>query len=91
MDDAGEMSSWYVFGALGLYPFSPADPEYLVTVPLFDEIKWTMPNGKKLVIRKSGQGRKLKSIEVNGKIHNSYFVPHDLFSTGGNIRINTIL
>ena len=27
MDDAGEMSSWYVFNAIGLYPFSPADPK----------------------------------------------------------------
>src|SRR5690606_27347462 len=36
MDDAGEMSAWYVFSALGLYTFSATDPEYLVTVPLFD-------------------------------------------------------
>ena len=34
MDDAGEMSSWFVFNALGLYPFSPADPEYIISVPL---------------------------------------------------------
>ncbi len=39
MDDAGEMSSWYVFSALGLYPFSATDPKYLVTAPLFDEVK----------------------------------------------------
>lgn len=39
MDDDGEMSS-YVFTALGLYTFSATDPEYLVTVPLFDEVKW---------------------------------------------------
>ena len=25
MDDAGEMSSWYVFNAIGLYTYSPAD------------------------------------------------------------------
>jgi predicted alpha-1,2-mannosidase len=35
MDDAGEMSSWYVFNAIGLYPYSPADPNYIVSVPLF--------------------------------------------------------
>ncbi len=32
MDDAGEMSSWYVFNAIGLYTYSPADAEYIVTV-----------------------------------------------------------
>ncbi|WP_421876601.1 GH92 family glycosyl hydrolase [Marinoscillum sp.] len=47
MDDAGEMSAWYVFSASGLYPFSAADDEYLVTVPLFDSVKWTMPMGRK--------------------------------------------
>jgi len=38
MDDAGEMSAWYVFNAIGLYPYSPADDTYIVTVPLFDKV-----------------------------------------------------
>jgi predicted alpha-1,2-mannosidase len=46
MDDAGEMSSWYVFSALGLYPFSATDPKYIVTAPLFDEVKWRTSNDK---------------------------------------------
>ena len=46
MDDAGEMSAWYVFNAIGLYTFSPADPEYIVTVPLFDEVKFRLGDGK---------------------------------------------
>ena len=29
MDDAGEMSSWYVFNAIGIYPFSPANDDYI--------------------------------------------------------------
>ena len=37
MDDAGQMSSWYVFNAIGLYPYSPADPRYIVSVPLFQK------------------------------------------------------
>ncbi|RZL17347.1 MAG: glycoside hydrolase family 92 protein, partial [Pedobacter sp.] len=28
MDDAGEMSAWFVFSSLGLYTFSATDPEY---------------------------------------------------------------
>src|SRR5882757_7344284 len=35
MDDAGEMSSWYVFNAIGLYPFSPADDNFIISVPIF--------------------------------------------------------
>jgi predicted alpha-1,2-mannosidase len=89
MDDAGEMSAWYVFSALGLYPFSPADTDYLVTVPLFDEVKWKLNNGKELIIRKQGNSRNLKAIEVNHKTINGYFVSHDLFKNGGTITVVT--
>jgi predicted alpha-1,2-mannosidase len=89
MDDAGEMSSWYVFSALGLYPYAAVDDEYLVTVPLFDSIKWTLNNGKVLTIKKTGASRNLKSILVNKKVQQGYFVPHDLFKNGGTIEIQT--
>ena len=89
MDDAGEMSAWYVLSSLGLYTFSATDPEYLVTVPLFDEVIWRRPNNKKLVIRKSGNSRNLHRILVNGQAVHGYFVPHDLFKNGGIITIET--
>ena len=87
MDDAGEMSSWYVFTALGLYPFSPAETKYIVTVPIFDEVKWTMNNGKELTIKNNTSNRALKSIEVNGKKIEGYFVSHDLFLNGGTVEV----
>ena len=62
MDDAGEMSAWYVFSAMGLYPFSPTDDKYIVTVPLFDEVKWQQVNGKVLTIKKSGASRNMNEI-----------------------------
>jgi predicted alpha-1,2-mannosidase len=89
MDDAGEMSAWYVFSSLGLYTFSATDPEYLVTVPLFDEVKWKTSTGKTITISKPGKGRTLTSIKVNGKENKGYFVSHDLFKTGGRIEIGT--
>jgi predicted alpha-1,2-mannosidase len=89
MDDAGEMSSWYVFTSLGLYPFSATDPKYIVTVPLFNQVKWKTSNGKLLIITKTGKSRDMKAIQVNGKTIKGYFVPHDLFKTGGDIRILT--
>ncbi len=67
MDDAGEMSSWYVFSALGLYPFSPADDTYIVTVPIFAEVRWKLDNGKELVIRKPNTGRAMSGITVEQK------------------------
>ncbi|GGI25812.1 hypothetical protein GCM10008119_19540 [Pedobacter mendelii] len=89
MDDAGEMSSWYVFSALGLYPFSATDAEYILTVPLFDEVKWRTSTGKYITISKPGKGRAITNIKVNGKDLKGYFVSHDLFINGGKINILT--
>lgn len=89
MDDAGEMSAWYVFSALGLYTFSATDPEYLVTVPIFDEVQWTQNNGKVLTIKKAGNSRNMSKILVNKETIPGYFVPHELFKNGGEIIIQT--
>lgn len=89
MDDAGEMSAWYVFSSLGLYPFSATDPTYIVTAPLFDEVKWKTSSGKVLTISKPGKGRGITEIKVDGKINQGYFISHDLFKNGGRVEIVT--
>jgi len=89
MDDAGEMSSWYVFSALGLYPLSTADNTYITTIPIFEEIKWQLNNGKELIISRKGNTRKLKSIVMNEENVKGYFVPYSLFENGGVLSIET--
>lgn len=89
MDDAGEMSSWYVCAAMGLYPLSPADSEYLVSVPLFEEVKWNLKNGNTLIIENPTGGRKLKGFMLNGTKHSGYFVSNDIFNKGGKILLET--
>ncbi|WP_186755382.1 GH92 family glycosyl hydrolase [Echinicola salinicaeni] len=89
MDDAGEMSSWYTWTAMGLYPLSPADTDYLVTVPIFDEVSWKTAEGKTITIHNPAKGRKLNGIKVNGESIEGYFIPHELFKTGGKIELIT--
>lgn len=91
MDDAGEMSSWYVFNAIGLYTYSPADPEYIVTVPLFDRIRFTLGNGTVFTVRKQGAGKKISSIVYDGNVVDGYFIPHSLLKEGKELVINTEL
>jgi putative alpha-1,2-mannosidase len=43
-DDAGALSAWYVFSALGLYPFFPGSPEYVLGIPTFDRATLTLPD-----------------------------------------------
>ena len=90
MDDAGEMSSWYVFNALGLYTYSPADPEYIVTVPLFDKVNFTLGDGTQFSISKRGTGKKITDITYDGKPLNGWFISHDLLKEGKELVITTM-
>lgn len=89
MDDAGEMSSWYVFNAIGMYTFSPADPEYIVTVPLFDQVKFKMGDNTQFTIVKKGNGRKITDISYDGKKIDGWFITHDLLKQGKQLTITT--
>ena len=74
MDDAGEMSSWYVLNAIGLYTYSPADPEYIVTVPLFPSVNITFANGHTTEIQRLGNGRRIKRITADGRTIKGWFL-----------------
>lgn len=82
MDDAGEMSSWYVLNAIGLYTYSPADPEYIVTVPLFDRMEVALGDGHRWTIRREGEGRRIESVTCGGKPVEGWFVAHDALGEG---------
>jgi predicted alpha-1,2-mannosidase len=82
MDDAGEMSAWYVFAAMGFYPYSPADAEYIVSVPIFDAVKLDLGEQSEITITKKNQGRKINEITIDGKQLDGYFVSYDQLKTG---------
>jgi putative alpha-1,2-mannosidase len=90
MDDAGEMSAWYVFNAIGLYTYSPADPEYIVTVPLFPKVEFTPAiTGVPFTVRREGGGRRIVSVTVGGKPLKGWFVPHSSLAKGAEVVIRT--
>jgi predicted alpha-1,2-mannosidase len=89
MDDAGEMSSWYVFNAIGFYPYSPADPQYIVSVPLFDKVAIHLGNNKVFTIVKKGTGNRITSLTYAGHTVNGYFLPHSELAKGKELVITT--
>ncbi|MEZ7495288.1 GH92 family glycosyl hydrolase [Leeuwenhoekiella aequorea] len=88
MDDAGEMSAWYVFAAAGLYPLSPAENKYLVSLPIFDQVKWNLGE-KSLEISKKGTSRKLKNIVLNKLPVTTYFLSQEQLIAGGRLILDT--
>jgi predicted alpha-1,2-mannosidase len=89
MDDAGEMSSWYVFNAMGFYPFSPADPQYIVSVPLFDKVELKMDNNKTFTILKKNTGKKIGSLNYADHKIEDYFITDNELKQGGQLVITT--
>lgn len=74
MDDAGEMSSWYVFNAIGLYPYSPADPSYIVSVPLFNKVTLKLNSDKSFTILRTHAGNKITKLTLDGHRIDGYFI-----------------
>ena len=52
-DDAGQMSAWYVFASMGLYPVCPATDRYMLAAPRFQKITLNLRDNKRYTITPS--------------------------------------
>jgi predicted alpha-1,2-mannosidase len=87
-DDSGQMSAWYIFGAIGFYPVCPSLPEYAVTGPVFRKVTIRLGNGRNLVLsapRNSDKNCYIKSMRFNGKVVENYKFSHFDLMKGGSI------
>jgi predicted alpha-1,2-mannosidase len=69
-DDAGQMSAWYVFSAMGFYPVSPGLPEYQIGTPRFDDMTVRLTSGKTIHIVAQGAeagARYVRAVTWNGR------------------------
>ncbi|MDE6379962.1 MAG: GH92 family glycosyl hydrolase [Muribaculaceae bacterium] len=84
-DDAGQMSAWYVFSAMGFYPVCPGLPEYWLGVPLFDKVTIHTSGDKPFVIEKDAALNvpTIEGIELEG-----YRLPHASVISGGCLKLN---
>lgn len=87
-DDAGQMSAWYVFSAIGFYPVCPSTPYYYIGTPSFDKVTFNLENGKKFKIQAHGVGDNdfyIQKTLLNGKPMSGYQLSHDDILKGGNL------
>ena len=89
MDDAGEMSSWYVFNAIGIYPFSPADDDYIISVPIFEKVKIEVGENIFCTILKKSSGRKISNITYGDHKIGDYFISWDELKEGKKLIVDT--
>jgi predicted alpha-1,2-mannosidase len=87
-EDGGGLSSWYVFSAMGFYPYTPGNPEYVIGSPLFEEVAIDLGNGNQLKIRAQGasaQNKYVHTVLVNGKEIKGYRFSHKDIAEGGTV------
>lgn len=85
-DDAGQMSAWYIFSALGFYPVTPGSPYYATGSPMIKTAKIHLENGNELLIKAENQSAKnvfVKSITINGiKLKGTSLSHHEIMKGG---------
>lgn len=89
-DDAGQMSAWYVFSALGFYPVCPGTPYYALGSPCFDQVTLHMPSGHdfRIVTRNaSSQNVYIQSATLNGKPYELNYLDHSVIANGGVLEV----
>jgi predicted alpha-1,2-mannosidase len=86
-DDLGEMSSWYVWSAIGMYPEIPGRAELVLGSPLFSKILIHRRNGD-ILVRARGVATDspyVQSAKVNGEVWTKTWLPESFVEHGGTI------
>lgn len=88
-EDCGQMSSWYVFSALGFYPMNPADGKFILGSPALDRASITLPSGKKFNIiaeNNTPENVIIDKVFLNGHTLDRNYITYNEIMNGGEIR-----
>jgi predicted alpha-1,2-mannosidase len=87
-DDAGQMSAWYLFAAMGFYPVCPGTPVYQLGSPSFKQLTINLENGRQfrmIAPEASKENIYVKSVKLNGTPLNRTYITHDEITSGATL------
>jgi predicted alpha-1,2-mannosidase len=87
-DDLGEMSSWFVWSALGMYPMTPGTPTLALGSPMFPQATITLPSGNTLTIDgngAAGDAPYVQSASWDGSAWDNAYAPSAAITSGGTL------
>lgn len=73
-DDLGTLGAWYVFAAIGMYPFIPGVGGFEINGPSFENIKLKLPGGDVKITGGALQKPYITGMSINGKKYNKYWL-----------------
>ena len=88
-DDAGTMSSWFVWSSIGLYPLA-GQPIYFIGSPIFTNTTIHLATGQTFSIRAtntSASAKYVQSAELNGKPLHRAWLTHAEVAGGGELAL----
>ena len=88
-DDCGEMSSWYIFSALGFYPVNPASGEYVLGSPIVDGAVLKLAGGGEFQIKVIGYSPTavyVKEVRLNGNLLKNLQLKHSDIADGATLQ-----
>ena len=87
-DDCGQMSAWYIFGALGFYPIAPGSLQYDLGSPIVKNAKIQLENGKFFTITAKNQSPEnvyVAKVLLNGRELDRLYITHNEITNGGTL------
>lgn len=87
-EDCGQMSAWYIWNALGLYPSNPASGNYDLGSPIVSKATIDMGSGKQFVItapKVTAKNIYVKSVKLNGNLLKRLYITHQEMNQGGTL------
>lgn len=87
-EDNGQTSAWFVFSALGFYPLSPIDGDYMFGSPLFRKAVLHLENGNTFTIEAPDNDCDniyIESALLNGRPYDRNYIPASVIDAGGSL------
>jgi putative alpha-1,2-mannosidase len=86
-EDNGEMSAWYVFASIGLYPLVPGAASYVIVPPAVERTVLRPTDGKEIVIETLGTGDHIRAVTLDGEPWDEISIPHARLADGAHVVI----
>ncbi|WP_340678398.1 GH92 family glycosyl hydrolase [Paraglaciecola sp.] len=87
-EDAGQMSAWYLFSALGFYPVDPVSGHYVLGSPAVKQATVHLENGHTFTVKALNQAKQnvyVKQVSYNGKPLTTSYITHQQIMQGGEL------
>ena len=87
-EDCGQMSAWYVFSSMGIYPQDPCSMKYELGVPINEKSVMNLSNGNKFTVLAHSlteNSSAVKEVKLNGEKIERRYITFDEIQDGATL------